>query len=137
MSSSDFSYVELAAGQAVMSRINPGFNLVEAMKKRAAVSLGKLARFPSLLITADTIEPQGSFAEAQAQYLQPDPAQVARLVQVPHPPSLLACPPVAGPLTRPSALHLGTHAFSCLHPGVQPGMHACIHMRAHACACFC
>jgi hypothetical protein len=37
-------------------------------------------RFPSLLITADSLTPQGAFAEAQAQYLAPAPDQVTRLV---------------------------------------------------------
>jgi len=35
--------------------------------------------FPSLLIRADALVPQGAFAEAQATYLRPDPATVARL----------------------------------------------------------
>jgi quinolinate synthase len=37
------------------------------------------APFPSLVIRADALEPQGSFAEAQAEYLQPDPESVATL----------------------------------------------------------
>jgi quinolinate synthase len=35
--------------------------------------------FPSLLIRADELVPQGAFAEAQADYLAPDPAITARL----------------------------------------------------------
>jgi len=37
------------------------------------------APFPSLLITADGFTPQGSFAEAQAAFLEPDSADVDRL----------------------------------------------------------
>jgi quinolinate synthase len=35
--------------------------------------------FPSLVIRADRLEPRGAFAEAQARYLNPDPALVGRL----------------------------------------------------------
>jgi quinolinate synthase len=42
----------------------------------------QLPRFPSLLISADSIQPQGAFAEAQAQYLEPDAHQVDALVKV-------------------------------------------------------
>ncbi|MEB2343341.1 MAG: quinolinate synthase NadA, partial [Deltaproteobacteria bacterium] len=35
--------------------------------------------FPSLVIRANLLEPRGAFAEAQAEYLEPDPATVARL----------------------------------------------------------
>lgn len=35
--------------------------------------------FPSLLIRPDSIAPQGDFAEAQAAFLEPDPAEVKRL----------------------------------------------------------
>lgn len=35
--------------------------------------------FPSLLIQADELEPRGSFAEAQAAFLEPDPKLVAEL----------------------------------------------------------
>lgn len=35
--------------------------------------------FPSLLIRRDALVPQGAFAEAQAEFLQPDPDVVARL----------------------------------------------------------
>ncbi|MCA9536201.1 MAG: quinolinate synthase NadA [Myxococcales bacterium] len=40
--------------------------------------------FPSLKITADTLEPQGAFAEAQAMYLSPDAAMVAQLDALLH-----------------------------------------------------
>ena len=39
-------------------------------------------RFPSLVVSADDITAQGPFAEAQAQYLQPDQALVDKLVAV-------------------------------------------------------
>ena len=35
--------------------------------------------FPSLLLRADGVAAQGAFAEAQAAFLDPDPATVARL----------------------------------------------------------
>ncbi|KAL3679389.1 hypothetical protein R1sor_022345 [Riccia sorocarpa] len=38
--------------------------------------------FPSLLITADDIQAQGAFAEAQAKFLTPDPAKVRALVNL-------------------------------------------------------
>ncbi len=38
-----------------------------------------LADFPRLRITADALLPQGSFAEAQAEFLSPDPVDVAEL----------------------------------------------------------
>ncbi len=38
--------------------------------------------FPSLQITADAFVPKGAFAEAQAAFLQPDPALVARLTEL-------------------------------------------------------
>lgn len=81
-SSSDFAFLEWGVGIGVVSRVNPVVNLLEAMKKRAAGLQGVLPRFPSLLISADALIPQGSFAEAQAQYLRPDPAEVGLLVQV-------------------------------------------------------
>lgn len=38
--------------------------------------------FPSLVIRADGFSAQGSFAEAQASYLEPDPAEVAELTKL-------------------------------------------------------
>ncbi len=38
--------------------------------------------FPSLVIRAQELVPQGAFAEAQAEFLDPDPATVARLGQL-------------------------------------------------------
>ncbi|KAL4443002.1 hypothetical protein ABPG77_008493 [Micractinium sp. CCAP 211/92] len=56
-------------------------SMLEAMKKRARQLAGDLPRFPSLLITADGTSAQGTFAEAQNKFLQPDPAVVDALVQ--------------------------------------------------------
>ena len=74
------------------SHANGFQNLVNAMKKRAAVLHGRdeadgtdvpeAVRFPSLRITADDVEAQGSFAAVQAQYLRPDLEQVKKLVHV-------------------------------------------------------
>ena len=38
-----------------------------------------MAAFPSLIIKPNALEAQGAFAEAQAEFLQPDPAVVAKL----------------------------------------------------------
>ena len=38
--------------------------------------------FPSLVIRADALQPRGAFAEAQARFLNPDPARVARLASL-------------------------------------------------------
>jgi len=41
-----------------------------------------MSSFPRLRITANSLQPQGSFAEAQAKYLQPDEKAVAELDQL-------------------------------------------------------
>jgi len=75
---------KLGLGPAVLapSRANGFANMLEAMKRRARMLVDDLPRFPSLLITADDLVPQGPFAEAQAQYLQPQPQQVEKLAKV-------------------------------------------------------
>ncbi|CAL8471866.1 g11408 [Coccomyxa elongata] len=76
---------ELQLGPAVLtpSRTNGFLNMLEAMRKRARVLSGAfLPTFPSLRVSADAIDPQGTFAIAQAKYLEPDPAQVDALVKV-------------------------------------------------------
>ena len=51
--------------------------MLETMRRRTrALIPGSMTRFPSLLVTADELRPQGAFAEAQAQYLLPDQKQV-------------------------------------------------------------
>jgi hypothetical protein len=75
----------LQLGPAVLtpSRVNGFLNMLEAMRKRArALSGAFLPTFPSLRVSADATEPRGAFAVAQAQFLQPDPAQVDALVKV-------------------------------------------------------
>ena len=74
----------LNLGPAVMapSRTNGFLNMLETMRKRTVMLTEHLPRFPSLRITGDAIIPQGSFAEAQAQYLAPNAAQVDALVKV-------------------------------------------------------
>lgn len=57
-------------------------NLLETARKRVLTLTERLPSFPSLIISADGLEPQGDFAIAQAQYLKPDSAQVDRLVKV-------------------------------------------------------
>lgn len=61
------------------SRTNSFRNMFNTLKKRANALEGNLPQFPSLVIRRNTLEPQGSFAEAQAQFLQPDTATVSRL----------------------------------------------------------
>lgn len=64
------------------SRTNSFHNMFSTLKKRANALAGQLPQFPSLVITEDSLIPQGAFAEAQAQYLQPDTATVDRLATV-------------------------------------------------------
>ena len=71
---------DLALGPALQSpsRANAFRNMLSTLQKRARALSGNLPRFPSLLITADGLEPQGAYAEAQARFLRPQPEQVAR-----------------------------------------------------------
>ncbi|KAG1664375.1 hypothetical protein FOA52_004708 [Chlamydomonas sp. UWO 241] len=80
----DSELAVLGLGPAVLtpSRANGFANMLQSMKKRARALAGQLPRFPSLLVTADSLQPQGPFAVTQAQYLSPDPAQVDRLVSL-------------------------------------------------------
>lgn len=52
---------------------------MEAIQRRVRALIGDLPCFPSLLIGRDSLIPQGTFAEAQAQYLQPQAQQVGRV----------------------------------------------------------
>lgn len=74
----------LGLGPAVVapSRVAGLGNMLETMKRRTRLLLRDLPRFPSLRITADMLEPQGTFAEVQAQYLRPDIQQVDELVSL-------------------------------------------------------
>lgn len=74
---------QLAVGPvaAAESRTNAFRNMFRALQKRARALTGELPVFPSLLITADALQPQGQFAEAQARFLQPDTVQVDVLAQ--------------------------------------------------------
>jgi quinolinate synthase len=75
---------QLAVGPALgaSSRTNAFRNMFLALQKRTRTLRGEYASFPSLLITADSLEPQGAFAEAQARFLQPSTSQVDRLARV-------------------------------------------------------
>ena len=78
--------LELGPGVLAPSRANGFLNMLEAMRKRAALAAGAPpAAFPSLRVTADAVKPRGAFAAAQAQYLEPDQAQVDALVEVRSP----------------------------------------------------
>lgn len=74
----------LGPGVLTPGRTNGAANMIEAMKKRARLLAAPhtMAVFPSLRITADSLTPQGAFAEAQAQYLQPKQEQVSRLAEL-------------------------------------------------------
>ena len=76
------SALRLGPGVMAPSRTNGFLNMLETMRKRTVMLTEQLPRFPSLTITADEISPQGSFAEAQAQYLAPNAAEVDALVKV-------------------------------------------------------
>ncbi|GIL75943.1 hypothetical protein Vretimale_5515 [Volvox reticuliferus] len=73
-------------GPAVLTsgRTNGFANMIESAKKRARLLAmpDTMAVFPSLLITAEGLEPQGTFAEAQARYLRPDQQQVSQLADL-------------------------------------------------------
>ena len=64
------------------SRVNSFRNMLESIKKRTRISVGQVPRFPSLLVTADALTPQGAFAEAQALFLEPRPNDVNRLAEL-------------------------------------------------------
>ena len=74
----------IGLGSAILtpSRTNGFLNLLEAVKKRVRMLTETLPRFPSLMISANSVEPQGRFAEAQAEFLKPDQSQVDSLVKV-------------------------------------------------------
>lgn len=75
---------QLGLGPAVLAPSrSAGFaNMFESIKRRVRLLTTDIPRFPSLLIQHSSVQPQGVFAEVQAQYLQPDPQQVAQLVQL-------------------------------------------------------
>ena len=49
------------------SRVNGVRNMLESMKRQARALSRRLPVFPTLRVTADGIEAQGAFAEAQAK----------------------------------------------------------------------
>ena len=76
---------DLGLGDSVLtpSRTNGFLNMVEALRVRARRLANPAAGgFPSLRISADALRPQGSFAEAQARFLEPDAARVDALAKV-------------------------------------------------------
>lgn len=74
--------LNLGPGVMAPSRASGAANLLATIQRRTRVLTTQLPRFPSLLITHDSLQPQGTFAEAQAQFLQPNAQQVAQLVQL-------------------------------------------------------
>ncbi|XP_062169342.1 quinolinate synthase, chloroplastic [Alnus glutinosa] len=71
------------------SRVNTWHNVLVTMQKRTRALVaerdGKVPPFepfPSLVVTADGVEPKGSYAEAQARYLFPDEFRVKELVNM-------------------------------------------------------
>jgi quinolinate synthase len=74
----------LGLGPAVLTRSRTAglANLLEALQRHTRRLVTDLPQFPSLLIRADGVQPQGQFAEVQAQYLQPDSQQVQQLASL-------------------------------------------------------
>ncbi|MBA0703714.1 hypothetical protein Golax_016017, partial [Gossypium laxum] len=70
------------------SRVNTWHNVLISMQKRTRALVAQKERktpfepFPSLVITAQGIQPKGTYAEAQARYLSPDKLKVKELVHV-------------------------------------------------------
>ncbi|MFQ6619334.1 hypothetical protein Gotur_000045 [Gossypium turneri] len=70
------------------SRVNTWHNVLISMQKRTRALVAQKERktpfepFPSLVITAEGIQPKGTYAEAQARYLSPDKLKVKELVHV-------------------------------------------------------
>ena len=79
---SAFAPLGLGPNVVTPSRAINFANLLETARKRVLTLVERLPSFPSLLISADALEPQGDFAKAQAQFLKPDAGQVDRLVKV-------------------------------------------------------
>eukprot|EP00899_Mesostigma_viride_P003049 jgi/Mesvir1/12745/Mv20420-RA.1 len=77
--------LNIPTGVVGLSRTAGLHNIFESMR-RAARKLKEgaagLAPFPSLLVSAHSIKAQGTFAEAQRAYLQPNPEAVTRLAQL-------------------------------------------------------
>ncbi|CAH2070590.1 unnamed protein product [Thlaspi arvense] len=83
----ELNVVGLLGGER--SRVNTWHNVLVSMQKKTrrlvAEKEGKAPSFepfPSLVLTSDSIEAKGSFAEAQAKYLFPEESRVQELVKV-------------------------------------------------------
>lgn len=83
--------LDMVAGLGVgfaASRANAWYNVLLTMQKRTEMELAKAEGrrafdlFPSLLISADEMSAQGSFALAQIKYLLPDQSKVQELAEV-------------------------------------------------------
>ena len=83
---SDDVVADLGIGSAALprSRANGFRNMLETVKKQCRLLSAEdgvtAPPFPSLIVTADGVEAKGSFALAQAEYLEPDAAAVDALV---------------------------------------------------------
>ncbi|XP_059644280.1 quinolinate synthase, chloroplastic [Cornus florida] len=70
------------------SRVNTWHNVLVSMQKRTKALVAERdgkppgEPFPSLVVTADGIQPKGSYAEAQARFLFPDELKVQELADV-------------------------------------------------------
>ncbi|KAF5743718.1 quinolinate synthase chloroplastic [Tripterygium wilfordii] len=84
----DLAALKVGLSGSERSRINTWQNLLVSMQKRTKGLVAKrqgrpsFEPFPSLVISADGIKAQGSYAEAQARYLFPDESKVEELVKV-------------------------------------------------------
>eukprot|EP00210_Caulerpa_lentillifera_P006528 g6234.t2 len=64
------------------SRTNGFLNLIETLKRKTRMLVRQFPKFPSLIIRSDKLEPVGAFAEAQAQYLNPNAGAVEELADL-------------------------------------------------------
>ncbi|TMX01342.1 hypothetical protein EJD97_024671 [Solanum chilense] len=73
-------------GKGSASRVNTWHNVLVSMQKRTRAAVAerdgkpRSELFPSMVVTADGIQPKGSYAEAQARFLFPDESRVQELV---------------------------------------------------------
>lgn len=88
LTTEDLAALNVGGIGKAMSRANTWYNVLISMQKKTkalvAEKEGKAPSeaFPSLVITADGITAQGSYAQAQARYLFPDESRVNELVKL-------------------------------------------------------
>ncbi|XP_057950662.1 quinolinate synthase, chloroplastic [Malania oleifera] len=84
----DLAALNVGVVGRAQSRVNTWHNVLISMQKRTKALIAQregrppFDPFPSLLITADGIQAQGSYAETQARFLFPDEIKIKELVSV-------------------------------------------------------